>query len=58
MLDTLKHKSVEDLQHAREELWHVWGHLHTPKNVKDAAAVLYNFYGAEIDARMMAGEGK
>jgi hypothetical protein len=58
MLDTLTHKSMDELRDARVELSHIHSHPHTPNHVKEAAAVLLNFYGAEMDSRMMRGEGQ
>ncbi|MGC9439241.1 hypothetical protein [Streptomyces sp. WG5] len=50
---------TDALREARRQLFNVYEHQDTPENVKEAAAVLYNFYGAELDARMAAkGEGQ
>lgn len=53
----LQHLTTEQLHSERSELYR----LHTSEEltdvVRDAAAVLTNFYGAELDARIMGERG-
>ena len=52
-LEALRGESTEHLRDMRAVMWEVYSNLSTPEGVKQASAVLINFYGAEIDARMM-----
>jgi hypothetical protein len=51
-LDTFKGVPTPILRDMLGESRFVYEHDATPPHVKDAAAVLLNFYGAELDARM------
>jgi hypothetical protein len=46
--------TTDHLYDARMRMDIVRIHPETPEHVKHAAAVLMNFYGAEIDARLVA----
>ncbi|MEU5166777.1 hypothetical protein [Streptomyces mutomycini] len=51
--EELKSLSVGELFSRRDELFKLYESKEVPESVRDAAAVIHNFYGAEIDARMM-----
>jgi hypothetical protein len=55
-VEALRRKSTPALYDIRLELDLIHKHPSTPEHVKDAAAVLMNFYGSELDARMSEGE--
>lgn len=58
-IDTLKNMSTDQLWRQRREMDYIRRNAHTPEHVKNAAAVLMNFYGAELDYRAMRKwEGK
>jgi hypothetical protein len=57
-MDALKNNSLEDLQAIRREIWDVYDDRTTPDHVKQGAAALINYYGAEIDMRLMKGYEK
>lgn len=51
-LPGLKGMSAEDLYNARFRMALIRTNPDTPEHVRQAAVVLINFYGAEIDARI------
>jgi hypothetical protein len=55
-IPALKSMTGEDLYNARFRMDLIRNHPDTPDHVKQAAVVLINFYGAEIDARMVNTE--
>ncbi|MFJ6010233.1 hypothetical protein ACIQHZ_31610 [Streptomyces halstedii] len=51
--EELKSLSTEQLYIRRDELFELYESRELSENVRDAAAVIHNLYGTEIDARMM-----
>lgn len=54
-MGALKDKTLEELQAVRREIWDVFDNRSTPTHVRQGAAALINYYGAEIDMRLMKG---
>lgn len=51
-MSALKDKSMRDLTEARVGLWDIFEDVNAPDHVRQGAAALLNYYGAEIDMRL------